>query len=121
METSEQQVRLTLTRLVGGDVDGGVLRRVWTLIRHAVDGLYFEGVLGVSQQVADVDMGAGETQLTRHKLYVVTAAGAAAPPTATALTDDVVDHIITAAALLRRAPLEPQRRLIDDGEDVLWS
>lgn len=92
-----------------------------TLLRHSVDSLYFKGVLSVSQQVADVDASVGQSQLTRHKLHVVSAASAAAASAATALTYDVVDNVFPAAALLRGGPLQPQRGLIHYGDDVLWS
>ncbi len=75
----------------------------------------------MSQEVADVDAGVGQSQLTRDKLHVVSTAGAAAPPTATALTYDVVDNILSATALLWWAPLQPQRCLVHNGDDVLWS
>lgn len=75
----------------------------------------------MSQEVADVDEGVGQSQLTWYKLHVVATAGAAPPSTATALTYDVVDKIFSAAGLLWWAPLQPQRGLIYHGDDVLWS
>lgn len=112
---------VSLTSLVGGNVDRCVLWRIRTLVRHSIDSLYFKGVLGVSQEVADVDSGVGQSQLTWDKLHVVSTAGAAAPPAATALTYDVVDHIFSAAALLWWTPLQSQRGLIHYGDDILWS
>lgn len=38
-----------LTSLVGGDIYGNMLRRVWTLIADTIDGLYLEAVDGMSQ------------------------------------------------------------------------
>ena len=75
----------------------------------------------MSQEVTDVDTGVGQSQLAWDKLYVVSTPGAAASSTATALTYDVVDHIFSATSLLWLAPLQPQRGLIDYGDDVLWS
>ena len=110
-----------LTSLVGGDVDGRVLGGVRALVGHAVHSLYFEGVLGVGQEVADVDAAVRQTQLTWDKLHIVSTAGAAPPPTATTLTYYVVDNIFSATALLGGAPLQPQRGLIHYGDHVLWS
>lgn len=112
---------VSLTSLVGGDVDRRVLWWIRTLVRHSIDSLYFKGVLGVSQEVTDVDWGVRQSQLTRDKLHVVSTAGAAPPPTATALTYDVVDNIFSSTTLVRWAPLQPQRGLIHYGDDVLWS
>lgn len=113
--------RRILTRLVGGDVDRSKLGRIGALVRDAVHSLDLEGVLGVSQQVADVDVGVHQSQLTGDELHVVPAAGAAAAAAAAALADDVVDHVLPAAALLRGTPLQPQGRLVDDGDDAPWS
>lgn len=75
----------------------------------------------MSQEVADVDAGVGQAQLSWDELHVVPTAGAAAPSAATALTYDVVDYILSATDLLWRAPFQPQRGLIHYGDDILWS
>lgn len=111
----------SLTSLVGGNVDRCILWWIRTLVRHPVNGLYFKGVLGVSKEVADVDTGVSQAQLTRNKLDIVSAPGAATPPAAAALTYDVVDHIFSATTLLRWVPLQPQRGLIHYGDDILRS
>lgn len=74
----------------------------------------------MSQQVADADAGVRQAELPRDKLDVVSAAGAAAPPAVAALTDDVVDDVLSASALQRRAPLQLHRRFIHHGDDPLW-
>lgn len=112
---------VSLTSLVGGDVDICVLWGIRTLVRHSVDSLYFERVLCMGQQVVDVDGRVSQSQLTWNKLHVVSTAGAATPAAATALTYDVVDNIFSATSLLWRAPLQPQRRLIHYGDDIFWS
>lgn len=91
------------------------------MVGHPIDSLYFKGVLCVSQEVAYVDAGVGESQLTRDKLHVVPTAGAAATPTAAAFTYDVVDNVFSASTFLWGAPLQPQRGLIHNGNDILWS
>lgn len=111
---------IRLTSLVGCDVDRGVLWRVRALVRHPVHSLYLKGVLSVSQQVADVDAAVGQSKLTGDKLHVVSAACAASSPAPAALTDDVVDHVISTSRLLWRTPLQLQRRLIHNRDDVLW-
>lgn len=68
-----------------------------------------------------MDAGVGQSQLTWDKLNIVSTAGATTPPTATALTYDVVDNIFSATNFLWWAPLQPQRGLIHNGDDVLWS
>lgn len=108
----------SLTRLVGGDVDRSEAGRAGTLLRDSVDRLDLEGVPGVSQQVADVDAGVRQSQLTGDKLHVVPTAGAPAAPATAALADDVVDQVVPASALLRGAPLQPQRRLVHHGDDA---
>lgn len=85
-----------LTCLVGGDVHGGELRREGALVGDAIDGLDLEGVLGVSQQVADVNARLSQAQLAGRVLHVVPTAGAGAPARAAALADDVVDQVLAA-------------------------
>lgn len=114
--TREEQ---ELTSLVSGDVDRGVLRRVGALIRHPVDSLHLKRVLRVGQQVADVDPGFCQAQLTGQKLDVVPAARAAPPAAAAALADDVEDDVLAAARVARRHPLQHHRGLVHAGDDVL--
>lgn len=97
---------VTLTGLVGGDVDRGILRRVGALVRHAIDGLHLEGVLRVSQKVADVDPGLGQAQLAGQELNVVAAAGAATAAAAAAFADNIVDDVLAAAGVPRWEPLQ---------------
>lgn len=108
-----------LTCLVGGDVHGGELRREGALVGDAVHGLDLEGVLGVGQQVADVDAGLRQAQLARRVLHVVPAAGAGAAARAAALTDDVVDEILAAPRVAGRGPLQHERGLVDTGDHGL--
>lgn len=49
-----------LTCLVGGDVHRGELRREGALVSNAVHSLDLEGVLGVGQQVTDVNAWLGQ-------------------------------------------------------------
>lgn len=108
----------SLTRLVGGDVDRSVAGRAGTLLGDPVDRLDLKGVPGVSQQVADMDVGVRQSQLTGDKLHVVPAAGAPTTPATAALADDVVDQVVPASTLLRGAPFQPQRRLVHHGDDA---
>jgi len=108
-----------LTSLVGGDVDGGVLGGVGALVRHAVDGLHLEGVLRVGQQVADVDAGLRQAQLTGQELHVVAAARAAAAAAAAALADDVEDDVLAAPRVPGARPLQHHGGLVHAGDDGL--
>lgn len=108
-----------LTGLVGGDFDRGVLWRVGALVGDPVDCLDLKGVLRVGQQVTDVDLGLCQAQLAGDELDIVPAACTASPAPSTALTDDVVDHVLAAPAIARRAPLQPQGCLVHDGDYTL--
>lgn len=115
---SIQRSGFYLTGLVGGDVDGGELRRVRVLIRHAVDGLDLKAVLGVGLQVSDRHAPLRQAQVARRDVYIVVAARAHAALGQALLADDVVEYVVAAARVTRLAPLQDQVGLVDVGDDV---
>lgn len=106
------------TGLVGGDINGDVLRWVRALVADAVDRLDLKGVEGVSQQVADEHPAFGQAQLSRDEVHVVVAVGAGPSVGAALLAHNVVDDVAAAACLPRGVPLEDHRGLVDDGDHV---
>lgn len=110
-----------LTSLVCGDVDGDVLWGEGTLARDSIDGLDIKCVGGVSPQATDGDTTLSQAQLPGYKLHIVITAGTAPAVCSALLADDVVGHIITPASLSWRVPLQYDRRLIDDGDDISGS
>lgn len=107
-----------LTGLVGGDVYGDVLGRVWALIGHSINSLDLERVESVCPQVADDHPGVCEAQLLRHKVHVVVAVRAGPPVRPALLTHDVINHVLPAAGLAGRVPLQDHGGLVHDGDDV---
>lgn len=95
-----------LTGLVGGDVDGDVLRRVRALVADAVDSLDLKAVEGVSQQVADQHPAFGQAQLSRDEVHVVIAVGAGPSVGAALLAHNVVHDVAAAARLPGGVPFE---------------
>lgn len=85
-----------LTSLVGGDVDRRELGREGALVSDAVHRLYLKSILGVGQQVADVDALLGQAKLAWCELDVVPAPGACPPARTAALANDVVDQVLAA-------------------------
>lgn len=110
---------LSLTSLVGGDVDRRELRGEGALVGDAVHSLDLKGVLGVGQEVADVDARLRQAQLARRELHVVPAAGAGPPARAAALADDVINQILPAPRVPGRAPLQHQGSLVHARDDRL--
>lgn len=106
--------------MVGGDIDGGELRRVRVLIRHTVDCLDLKAVLGVGLQVADCHAPLRQTQVARRDFYIVVAARAHAALGQALLADDVVEDVVAAARVTRLAPLQDEVGLIDVGDDAAW-
>lgn len=106
------------TSLVGGNVDGGELRRVWALIRHAVDSLDLKAVLGVCLQVADRHTTLCQAQVARRDVHIVIAARAHATLRQALLADDVVKDVTSTARVAWLTPLQDQGGLIDVGDDA---
>lgn len=113
--------------MVGGDGDGGVLPHPGRQRRHAVQRLDLEGVVGVSQQIGHRHRGVEEARGPGQEAYVApaglaalrAAAAAAVGAAATAtLADHVEGDVPAAAAVLRPAPLQDHRGLVDGGDDV---
>lgn len=107
-----------LTGLVRGDVDGDMLWGEGALAGDSIDGLDVEGIGGVGPQAADGDTALGQAQLPGYKLHVVVTAGAAPTVCPALSTDDVVGHIIPPSCLPWRMPLQNDRCLIDNGDDI---
>lgn len=117
---SEQKLIIspTPTRLIGGDVDRGELRRVRALVGHAVDRLDLEAVLRVGLEVAHGHAALGQPQVARRDVHVVVAPRAHAALGQALLADDVVEDVVAAAQVARVAPLQHQRGLVHAGDDV---
>lgn len=107
-----------LTSLVCGDVDGDVLWGKGTLARDSIDGLDIKGVGGVGPEATDGDTTLSQAQLPGYKLHIVITAGAAPAVRSALLADDVVGHIVPPSGLSWRVPLQDDRCLIDDGDDI---
>lgn len=107
-----------LTSLVGSDVYGHVLSRIWALVADSIDSLDLKAVEGVSPQIADEDPGLSQTQLTRHKVHVVVAVGAGAPICPALLAHYVVDDIIAATRFPWRMPLQDHGGFIHNGNHI---
>lgn len=107
-----------LTGLVGGDVDGGVVRRGRVFPRHPVDSLDLEAVAGVSLQVPHHHLPLPHPQAARSDVHVVVAARARAPVAQTLLAHHVVDQVPPPARVLGFLPLQGQRGLVHAGYDV---
>jgi len=108
-----------LTSLVGGDVHRCEVRGEGALVGDAVHRLDLEGVLGVGQQIADVDAGLRQAQLAWGELHVVPTTRARPTAGAAALADDVVHQVLPAPRVPRRGPLQHQRGLVYAGDDGL--
>lgn len=107
-----------LTGLVGGDVDGNMLRRVRALVADAVDSLDLKAVEGVRQQVADQHPAFSQAQLSRDEVHVVVAVGAGPSVGAALPAHDVVHDVAAAARLPGGVPLQDHRGLVDDRDHV---
>lgn len=104
----------TLTRLIGGYIDGGVARRDGALGRDAVDGLDLEAVVRVSLQVPDGRVSLGEAQAPRRDLHIVVTAHAGA--VLALLAHHVVHKVGSAARVAWLRPLQRHRRLVYAGD-----
>lgn len=108
-----------LTSLVGGDVHRCKLRGEGALVGDTIHCLDLEGVLGMGQQVTDVDAGLRQAQLAWGELHIVPTACACPTARAAALADDVVDQVLPAPRVSWRGPLQHQRCLVHTGDDGL--
>lgn len=110
--------RERLTSLVGCDADSSKLPGEGAEVRHAVDGVDLEGVVGVCQQVHHGDRGVGEPALPRQEPHVV-AAGLALPAAPSALlADNVEGDVLPAPRVQGPAPVQDHRGLVDVGDHV---
>lgn len=118
--------------MVGGDGDGGVLPHLGRQRRHTVLRLDLEGVVGVCQQVGHRHRGVVEAGGSGQEAHVASAGLAALSPTAAttaaaaavgaAAAATLAQHregdVPAAAAVLRPAPVQDDRGLVDGGDDV---
>lgn len=115
--------------MVGGDGDGGVLPHLGRQRRHAVLRLDLEGVVGVRQQVGHRHRGVVEAGGSGQEAHVASAGLAALSPAAAAaaavdgaaaatLAQHGEGDVPAAAAVLRPAPVQDDRGLVDGGDDV---
>lgn len=115
----------SLTGLVGCDGDGGVLPHFGRQRRHAVLRLDLEGVVGVRQQVGHCHRCVVEAGGSGQEAHVASAGLAAlrsgavgAAATAATLAQHGEGDVPAAAAVLRPAPVQDDRGLVDGGDDV---
>lgn len=114
-----------LTSLVGGDGDGGVLPHLRSQRRHSVLRFDLKGVVSVGQEVSDGHRGVLEARRPGQEAHVAAArlaqlvqpagggGGAAA-----ALADDGEGEVAAPAVVLRPAPVQDNRSLVDGGYHV---
>ena len=112
--------------MVGGDGDSGVLPHLGRQRRHAVLRLDLERVAGVGQQVGHRHRGVLEAHGSRQEADVAPArlatlgpaAAAVAGDPAAALAEDGEGDVPAPAAVLRPAPVQDDRGLVDGGDHV---
>lgn len=112
-----------LTSLVGGDGDGGVLPHLGSQRRHTVLCFNLKSVVGVSQEVGDGHRGVLEACRPGQEAHVAAARLAVlVPPTGghatAALADDGEGDVTPPAAVLRPAPVQDDRSLVDGGYHI---
>lgn len=114
--------------MVGGDGDGSVLPHLRSQRRHSVLGFDLKGVVGMGQEVSDGHRGVLEALRPGQEAHVAAARLAAlVPPAAAAagtnhataaLTDDGEGDVTAPAAILRPAPVQDDRSLVDGGYHI---
>ena len=117
-KVAARTITVTLTGLVGGDVDSSVLRGGGALAGDAIDSLDLEAVAGVGLQVAHGHPPLRQAQASRGDVHVVVAAGADATLGDTLLTDDIVEQIVPPARVPWLSPLQDQGGLVYVGDDI---
>lgn len=105
------------TCLIGGDVERDILVGVaGGQLRHAVDGLQQEAVVGVGLQVGHHHRGVGHAQPPRQEAHAGAALLQATPLWQQPPAQHVVAHVTTAARVGRRRPLQEHAGLVDVGD-----
>lgn len=107
------------TCLTCGDVDYNLLFRGWAQIRHPVNRLYAEGVVGVGQQVCYQHFGNRETELSGYEMDTGATGGTCLAITRALPAVDAVDDIASPTAVSRRTPFQGHRGVVEDGDGVL--
>lgn len=119
-----------LTSLVGGDSDGGVLPHLRSQRRHSVLCFDLKSVVSVGQEVSDGHRGVLEAHRPGQEAHVAaarltelvqptaTTAAAASGGAAAALADDGEGDVPAPAVVLRPAPVQDNRSLVDGGYHV---
>lgn len=111
-----------LTSLVGGDGDGGVLPHLRSQRRHSALCFDFKSVVSVGQEVSDGHRGVLEARRPGQEAHVAAAwlAVLASPASdaAAALADDGEGDVPAPAAVVRPAPVQDNRSLVDGGYHI---
>lgn len=115
-----------LTSLVGGDGDGGVLPHLRSQWRHSVLCFDLKGVVSVGQEVSHGHRGVLEAHCPGQEAHVAAArlatlvppAAASAGHAAAALADDSEGDVPAPATVLRPAPVQDDRSLVDGGYHI---
>lgn len=107
------------TCLTGGDVDRNLLFRGWAQIRHPVNRLYAEGVVGVGQQVRDQHFGNGEAELSGYEMDAGATGGTYLAVARALPAVHAVGDITSPAAVSRRTPFQSDRGVVEGGDGVL--
>lgn len=108
----------SLTCLIRGDIDRGVLRDGWTLGGHAIDSLNLEAIMGVSLKIPHGRLFLCQTQSPRRHLHVIVTSGARSAIMQALFTHDVVNDVTSSAQISWLGPLERHGGLIHDGDHV---
>lgn len=95
-----------LTSLVGGNVNGGKLGCIGTLVGDSIDGLNLKAVLGVSLKVSDRHMSLSKPKVAGRDIHVVITSCAGSTFRQTFLTDDVVEKVLPSTLVTWLAPLK---------------
>lgn len=113
--------------MVGGDGDGGVLPHLRSQRRHSVLCFDLKSVVSVGQEVSDGHCGVLEARRPGQEAHVAAAwlaelvqpaAAAATGDAAAALADDGEGDVPAPAVVLRPAPVQDNRSLVDGGYHV---
>lgn len=89
-------------------------------VRHPVDCIDLEGVVGVCQKVHHCHRGVGEPALPRQEPHVVAARLAHLGAPSTFLANDVEGDVFPASGVQRPAPVQDDRGLVDVRDHISW-
>lgn len=108
----------SLTCLVGCYGDSGVLAGSGGQGGYSIQRLDLEGVVGVGQQVGHGDGGVVEAHGAGQEAHCGPTRLTQPGPRPAALAHHVEGQVLPAARVLRPAPVQDHRRLVDDRDDI---